>query len=100
MTTNNLYHYIKTGLFLADLKHVPSSIIRESIPQEAALPDAATQHITFADLGYDFTPTGAVAQHIQTHPSTCLVLDTMSVAVCKTLLSSLPKDHTCVILNL
>lgn len=79
---------------------MPSSIVRENIPQEAQLPDAATQHITFADLGYDFTSTGAVAKHIQSHPSTFLVLDTISVATCAALLPALPADHVCVIINL
>ncbi len=85
---------------MADLKHTPSSIVWESIPQEAALPDAATQHITFADLGYDFTPTGAVAAHIQSHQSTFLILDSMSIDVCRSLLDALPSGHTCVIINL
>lgn len=52
MSTNNLYHYIKTGAFLHEVRNKPQAIIWEKIPADIQF---NIQHIALADLGYDFS---------------------------------------------
>lgn len=78
MTTQNLYHYIKTGAFLHNIKNPYDLIVWEKIPDASLLPQSDdTAHITFAELWYDMSATWTLLQKIGEYKNVVLVLDTL-----------------------
>lgn len=96
MSTNNLYHYIKTWAFLSEITTIPECVIWESVPDLSHLgaTRSKTEHVALSKLWYDFRRDGAVVSHINNHKNIFLILDSLSISECKDMLSSIsPNTH-------
>lgn len=100
MTTNNLYHYIKTWAFLHDLKANIDLVLWEHIPDVAQLPDTTTTHMSLADIWYDMSPTGDGVLLLAKNPRVLIILDTLTSTTISPLLAALPVTCSVTIINL